>query len=271
MSKISNTDRTKYNNEIKALKENEKIYLTKINALSKMIDTTNDNLNNYRRITIAWFYLTIAEFYCTMNDLSLQFLKRLNENHLGEARKSYSSALKEIEEFTGKHLDLAYEEQVEILSSIKKFTAPRVLALSNKFGYVLERIKKGYGDTSKWKWLLVETEARYATVIKNLADLKSIAANDPTKAFYEQKMVLAQKIKEMLKSASEHYRDKYSISTKEIDDMRKAIYIQEELRKVNIYLDSPQDVETCKKTIDLWNNILERDLSEKEKKKGKKK
>ena len=269
MAKISNTDKTKYNNEIKVLKENEKILLKKISSLEKLMQNTKDSLNSYRKITKSWLYLDNSTLYCKMNDLSVQFLKRINENHLGEARKYYSFALKEMEDIVGKYLDIPYEEQVEILKKVNRIFPPRILVLSRKFQEVLDRIKNGYGENSRWKWLLVESQARYATVIKNLTDLKSIASNDPTSAFYEQKMMLAQKIKELLKNASENYRDKYSISTKEIDDMRKAIYIQEELRKVNIYLDSPQDVETCKKTIDLWSNILERDLSEKDKKRKK--
>ena len=271
MAKVTNEDRTKYNNEIKLMKEEEKRELKKIHAIEAMLQNSKDQLNNYRKISKSWYYLNIVELYCKMNDLSLQFMKRINENHLNEARKNYFNALKELEDFVGKHLDLTYDEQSEILETISKFNPPRVLAFINKFYFTLDRIKKGYGENSRWRWLLVETEARFVTAMKNLTDLKSISSNDPTKAYYEQKVVLAQRIRDLLKSASEHYRDKYSLSTKEIDDMRKAIYIQDELRKINIYLDSPNDVDTCKKTIDLWNNILEKDITEKEKKKKKRK
>lgn len=230
-----------------------------------------ESLAPYRHIAIAFIYLDVVDYYCKLASHHKKLMKKTNETFLGDARKYYVKALQELEEVWTKWVEPDKDDINERLEAVKRFTPPRQRVLLNQLKNRLEQLKEAYGELPKWKWFFVEMEARCAVVVKNSINFKDSYSNDPRQPFFEDRTSLIHMIQEMLNQAAEHYREKYMVSTKEIDDMRKGIELMEALRKVNLFLGNDQESETCKKKRDAWKSFLEKEIQNKDaKKKGRK-
>jgi hypothetical protein len=111
----------------------------------------------------------------------------------------------------------------------------------------------------------VELEGRYATVAKNILDLKSAVVNtDPRSPDYEPTVRHLALIKKILLQAADRYREKYELSTGRIDDFKMGINFINALKRLHILLGEREGVETLKKKADIWTAKLEKDHKKQE-------
>ena len=129
-----------------------------------------------------------------------------------------------------------------------------------KLGYTIDAVKDGFGANSKWKWSFVELEARFATIAKNMLNMKTlISGMDPRVPGYEARLNHLNMVKENLVSAADRYREKYELSTLRLDDFKLALSYLGAARRLFALLGEAENVETTKKKIDVWSQKMEAD------------
>jgi hypothetical protein len=111
-------------------------------------------------------------------------------------------------------------------------------------------------------------DCRYITLLKNMIDWKQVGKNnDPRMPFYQEQEVLSKMAKELLQKAAERAREKYELSTHEIEDMQKAIGYLNALRRIHSVFGESFQAEECKKKSKAWSKKIEADQKAKDRKK----
>ncbi len=262
--KISVEDKLKYQEEIKRIKGLIVNRMARLTKLEKDINEDSYSFENYYHIAISNEHLEICRLSCEMSKTSEVYMKKKNDDFLNDARKTYFKALIEFEKFLGNFVDEPLHEKQEILKSLDKLNPKRVLNIIKKLQIILKMIEDGYGENSKYKWSFVDMYGRYVTIFKNLLDYKRLSINSPTDAYFAENVELLNMIKIDLQAISHKFREKYMLGTKEVVDIKQAINFQEALRKINSLLGSQEEVGTSKKTIESWNQMLNKEEEIKE-------
>lgn len=263
-------DKARFQDSIKDTKKKINEIEEQIAALEKDVAEVQDGNENYRRVVIAHEYLKLITFYINMSDAAIEYLGKKNENYLNDARKLYYTVLKNLEEFLPKGIDISLTDNEEALDTIPKINPQRKINLFNKMGYVLDLIKDGWGENSKYKWSFVDLEGRFANIMKNMVDYRECLKNtDPRKEFYHERNQLLTMVKERLESVSKRFREKYEQSTKEPDDIKMAIDFLSFLRRIAALSNEPDEVNKLKRMIDLLKNHMEVNLKKAEMEKAK--
>ncbi len=264
--KISTENKLKYQEQNKQLKEQIAEHREKIKAY-KAKEKESEKFANYYYIASANEYLNVVNDFINLNTLSMNLMKSKNEGYLNDARKNYFNALIELEKVFSSYIDTELKENEEILNTIKEFNPERKLKLIQKLGYALEMLEQSYGANTKWKWSFVDMECRYITVLKNMIDWKKVGSNnDPRMPFYEEQEVLSRMAKERMLNAAERAREKYELSTHEIEDMRKATGYLHSLRRIFAVFGESDQAEEMKKKAKAWTKKIEADLKAKDRK-----
>ena len=127
---------------------------------------------------------------------------------------------------------------------------------------IIDLVIRAYGDNTKWKWTFVEIQGRFATVAKNILDLKDSTAVgfDPRSPDYESTMFHLKMTKKLLLQAADKYRARYEMATSSIEDFRLAIQYLSAARRIHLLLNERADAEDVKRQIDIWTDKMEKDL-----------
>lgn len=264
MAKISNEARHLYFEKAKSYRDSaDAIILREKNILSVL--EKDPNGASFKRLMLADEMLNLASNYLVMSGMSNAMLGVKNEDILNEARKALYKSLIYLEEIVSNLIDVPYSDYEEKLEAIDSFDAQRRYALVRKLGLAIRLVEDAYGDNTKWKWAFVELEARFATVAKNLFDLKNAVANlDPRAADYETTVYHLRTLKKLLMQAADRYREKYELSTNRMDDFKLAIAYLAALRRIHVLLGERDEAEMVKKKADIWATKLEADQKRKD-------
>ena len=263
MGKISQQARDNYSEYTKKYKIIIEEIIIREKALDYDIRTGKvlDDLEK-KKIDMADCVLNMASYYILLNSLSYTLLGIKNENFLNEARKACYRAIIYLEEIVSDLIDVPLSELSESQKSISGYDDKKRYHLIKKIGYTIESVEKYYGENTRWRWSFVELEGRFATVAKNLIDFKSLVKGmDPTLEGYEVRMHHLNLVKELLHTAANRYREKYTVGKTRIDDFKLAIRYLSALRRIHIYLGETNDAEVTKKNIDIWKSLMEKDSS----------
>ncbi|MBN1298809.1 MAG: hypothetical protein JW997_03885 [Actinobacteria bacterium] len=254
--------------------ENSNVYKNKINELiekerkQRLSFKKGDFSFNMQRIELAEDNLILISYYVVLNALSISMLGVKNETYLNNARKCLYKCIIYLEEVVTNYIDEPLSEYEENLESIISFSDDERYKLVRKLGYSIQAVEDGFGANSKWKWSFVEILGRYATVAKNLLDLKNMIKKlDPRVDGYDSRYNWLQLVKRLLQQAADKYREKYELSTQRIDDMKLAINYLSALKRLYLNLNEAQNMDVTKKKIDVWKIKMEADLKKKEEEK----
>ncbi len=188
MKKPSEEARRRYAESIQGYKNAIESILSREKAMKAGI-TRGDPRASYSRLTLAEDNLNIVSNYLLMSSLSLSFLGVKNEAYLGEARKALYKAIVYVEEIVSAMVDAPFSEYEQGLDTIVEFSDESRYTFVRKLGFTVDSLIEAYGENSKWKWSFVELEGRYATVCKNLINLKTfVGAMDPRSEGYSARM-----------------------------------------------------------------------------------
>jgi hypothetical protein len=221
----------------------------------------------YRKLSLAEENLDIVASYLLMSSLSLSFLGVKNEAYLNEARKCIYRAILYLEEIVSAYVDAPFSDYEQGLEAISSFTDDSRYALVRKMGFAIDSLEDGYGEGTKWKWAFVELEGRYATVAKNLLNLKTfVGGMDPRSEGYSARMAHLSLARELLQAAADRYREKYELSTLRLDDFKAAIGFLSAVRRLHIVLGESEQADVVKKKADVWRAKMEADLKKAEEK-----
>ncbi|MDA3851176.1 MAG: hypothetical protein PF447_07855 [Spirochaetaceae bacterium] len=265
MAKVSEKAREIYLSKIKDYKKIiQEMQLTEKELLLQM--NKDESKANYIRLKVCDLTLNIVSYYVLMNSLSVSLLGVKSETFLNDGRKACYKAIIKLEEIFSDYLDASYSSYEERVHSIKAFSEPDRFKMIRKIGFALQAIMDGFGENTKWKWSFVELQARLATQAKNCVDLKKmIAGLDPHVEGYPLRIQHMRLTRSMMNQAAVDYRRKYELSTRRMDDFKKALDYLGGLRRLSVLLNEPNEAEALKKKIDVWRHKMNVDMQKAEK------
>ena len=268
MGKISAEAKKRYFDKIKEYKAATEQIVSREQSVLKTIVTSGGD-GAYKRLTLADERANLASYFLLMNRLSLALLGVKNEAFLNDARKSCYQSIIYLEEVVTNYIDAPFSDYSEHLEAIEDIDDEQRYDLIRKIGFTIQSVEDGFGENSKWKWSFVELEGRFATVTKNLLNLKTLVAGlDPRVDGYEARLGHLELTKRLLQQSADRYREKYEISTERIDDFKIAIAYLAALRRLHILLGEAQQGELIKRKTDVWKQKMETDERKAEEHRG---
>ena len=264
MAKISTEDRYKYLEKISPYKTVIDGILNREQSIVQLVKKDPETAA-YKRLTLVEEMLNLASYYIIINGVSQSVLKVKNEDALNDGRKALYKSVIYLEEVVTNFIDAPFSEYEERIAEIESLDAARRYLLARKMGLAIELLENAYGDNTKWKWSFVELEGRYATVVKNMINLRSAVSNtDPRSPNYEPTVYHMRLIKKLLMQAADRYREKYELSTSRIDDFKQGILFLAALRRLHMVMGERDEAEIVKKKLDIWTVKLESDMKKQE-------
>ena len=260
MAKISNDDRNQYAEKIKPYRASIQYFLKREEEVLRDIGEEGEDAA-FKRLALSEEMVFLVSNYIILNGISQSILKLRNEQALNDGRKSLYKAVIYLEEVVSPLVDAPFSDYKDKLAEISTVSAQKRYTFVRKIGLALQLLQDAYGDNTKWRWAFVELEGRFAAVAKNILDLKTVVANtDPRSPDYEPTVRHLVLIKQLLQRAASRYRDRYELSTSNIDDFNTGIMFLNSLKRIHILLRERADAETVKKKIDIWTTKMETDL-----------
>ena len=260
MAKISEETRLHFNEAIQPYKD-------KINATLEKEKTMRNAMHDgdlgveHKKLILCEDMIYVASLYIAQNSLSMKLMDVKNNDALNDARKILYKAIIYLEEIVTNTIDMPYSDLLPYHEKIQNSTIQKRYSIIRKLGLAINMLKDDFGDNSKWKWSFVELEGRFATVAKNLIDMKAAAKDyfDPRSKDYETTVLYIRLIVTLLNQSATAYRDKYELSTRRIDDMRDGIKYLLALRKLYILLGNSEQSEEVKKKAVVWKDKMDAD------------
>jgi len=259
MGKISNEAKRRYFDKVKQYKQAAEAILQREKSILQTIENEPAGAE-YKRITLADERLNLASYFLLLNRISVALLGVKNDAFLNDARKSCYQSIIYLEEVVTPYVDAAFADYSEQLEKIADFEEEKRFALARKLGFTIQSVEDDFGDNTKWRWSFVELEARFATIAKNLINMRTLLAGlDPRVEGYETRVAHLELVKRLLQRAADRYREKYELSTLRIDDFKLGIAYLQALRRLHLVLGEAGQGDVIKKKIDVWKTKMETD------------
>jgi len=260
MAKITEEARQTYGEQIVAYQQQIDALLIREKNMLMMIEQDPTGAS-YKRLMLTDEMLYLSTLYLAKHTLSVAMLGVKNEDALNDARKTLYKAVIYLEEVVSNFIDAPFSDYEDKVNEIRNLPEAKRYYLVRKLGLAIRQIVDAYGDNTKWRWTFVELEARFATVAKNILDLKSASKDglDPHSPDYDDTVYHLRLVKRLLQQAADRYREKYELSTGRIDDFRLAINYLLALRRIYIILNERDGAEEAKRKSEIWKEKMEKD------------
>ena len=260
MAKISEETRLHFNECIQPYKDKITQTLEKEKTMRNAMHDGDIGLE-YKKLLLCEDMIYVASLYVAQNSLSLKLMEVKNNDALNDARKMLYKAIIYLEEIVSNVIDCPYSELLPYHEKITNVNIVKRYLVVRKLGLEIQILKDAFGDNSKWKWSFIELEGRFATVAKNLIDMKTAGKDffDPRAQDYETTVLYVRMVQKLLDKAANGYRDRYELSTRRIDDMRDAIKYLLALRKLYIVIGRANEAEEIKKKAMVWKDKMDSD------------
>ena len=260
MAKISEETRLHFNECIQPYKDKITQTLEKEKTMRNAMHEGDIGLE-YKKLLLCEDMIYVASLYVAQNSLSLKLMEVKNNDALNDARKMLYKAIIYLEEIVTNVIDCPYSDLMPYHEKITNVNIIKRYLVIRKLGLEIQILKDAFGDNSKWKWSFVELEGRFATVSKNLIDMRACVKDyfNPSSENYETTVLYIRMIIKQLNDSATAYRDKYELSTRRIDDMRNAIKYLLALRKLYIAIGDSNQAEEVKKKAVVWKDKMDAD------------
>ncbi|MDR1858783.1 MAG: hypothetical protein LBQ69_04870 [Treponema sp.] len=260
MAKVTDNERILFNSKIVPFREAIEAILKEEKEAYALLKGKGPD-SAIKRLEIAEAMLNLASNYMVINGVSLSVQNQKSEEALNDARKALYKSVIYIEEAVSNFVDAPYSEYEKRLDEIEAVSPAQRFFLVRKMGLAIELLEHAYGDNSKWKWGFVEIEGRYAVVTKNLINLRDVMINtDPRSPHYEPVTFHLSLARKLLLDAANRYREKYELSTNNIDDFKKGISFLSALRLLNFLTGDQAEATIAQKKLKIWTNKLTSDM-----------
>ncbi len=215
----------------------------------------------YKKMVLIDDMIYLTTVYIAKFKLSVVLLGGKNENILNEARKTLYKPIIYLEEIVTNFIDAAYTEYEEQVNEIANITEKQRYYLIRKLGLAISLVIDAYGGNTKWRWSFVEIEGRFATVAKNIINMKEAAAIllDPRSDNYDTVVYHLRLVKKLLQQSADRYREKYEIATNVITDFKMAIQFLEAVRRMHLMLNEHREADEVKRKLEIWKEKMEKD------------
>jgi hypothetical protein len=199
--------------------------------------------------------LTIASYYIVMNSLSVQLLGLKNDTYLNEARKSTLRAVLYGERIASDVKSGPFKDYEENLISIQYINPKDRWSMIRKYGFTIDSIKEAYGKKSRFADFIVELEARFYVIAKNLIDFRRWNIFDPTTPYYHEMRKIIDITAAGLNETAEKYRYFYEQSRIK-EDFQRAYGQLGALARLYSYSSQNDKYEDVKTKMKVWKKIF---------------
>ncbi len=255
-----------FNKKQQEIKDKIMVFQNQESIITEKLHTLEPDELALNKIAIAQINLSIFSHQILLNDMSKELINIKNETILNDARKTIYKIFITLEEVVTPYVDVPYSEYEPNLKLITSYTDAERLKLMNKLGFSVNLLIDSLGDNSKWKWSYVEIRGRYAAILKNFIDLKKyVAEMDPRSPGYQERFLLVAKVKQLFMTTATSYREKYELTSQQLDDMQAAISYLNALKRIYNVLGEGDSCDDIKKKIEVWSAKMENDSRRKEK------
>ena len=260
MAKITDEARQTYGEQVGIYQQQVDALLIREKNMLIMIEKDPTGAS-YKRLMLTDEMLYLSTLYLSKHSMSVAMLGVKNEDALNDARKSLYKAVIYLEEVVTNYIDVPFSDYEVKVEEIKNLPQTKRYYLVRKLGLAIRLVLDAYGDNTKWRWTFVELEARFATVAKNILDLKTASKDglDPHSPDYDDTVYHLRLVKKLLQQAADRYREKYELSTGRIDDFRLGINYLLALRRIHLILNERVEAEDVKKKADVWKDKMDKD------------
>lgn len=216
----------------------------------------------YKKIMFVDDLIYAVTLHLAKYQIAASYLSGKNETLLNDTRKAVYKVIITLEDIVSNFIDVPFSDYEDKVRKIEHVPQKHRYYLIRKLGLIIELLIRAYGDNTKWKWTFVEIQGRFATVAKNILDLKDSTAVgfDPRSPDYESTMFHLKMVKKLLLQAADKYRARYEMATSSIEDFRLAIQYLSAARRIHLLLNERTDAEDVKRQIDIWTDKMEKDL-----------
>ncbi|MCB1147685.1 MAG: hypothetical protein KDK41_13765 [Leptospiraceae bacterium] len=258
-----------YNNQIADQKKSIS-EIDKDLAAYKRAMAQNKKLKPFFHIGMTSRLIDQANLYMDMNDLSEQMMSMKNSGYLDNSKKLLGRIFTELEAVVTGEDDEPLEFNRERLNAIKPFNPRQRLNLYKHITKLIRRLIDSYGPNTKWKWSFPDYWGKAAVILKNFTDYREIqAVRDPREEFYYDRQELLTTVKDALMNASNEFRDKFELSTKQNSDLLRAIRLLEVLRRICSLTGDDELMKKSKAGIEAYRARIESEEDKDNKKKKK--
>jgi len=260
MAKITDEARQTYGEQVGIYQQQVDALLIREKNMLMMIEKDPTGAS-YKRLMLTDEMMYLATLYLSKHSMSVAMLGVKNEDALNDARKTLYKAVIYLEEVVTNYIDVPFSDYEVKVEEIKNLPQTKRYYLVRKLGLAIRLVLDAYGDNTKWRWTFVELEARFATVAKNILDLKTASKDglDPHSPDYDDTVYHLRLAKKLLQQAADRYREKYELSTGRIDDFRLGINYLLALRRIHLILNERVEAEDVKKKADVWKDKMDKD------------
>jgi hypothetical protein len=260
MTKFSSQEQSRYREKIKKYGVlTETVLAKEKKSLEEM--KQNPETSALTCLALSEDMLNLASYYITQNGISQSILKTRNEEALNEARKSVYKSVGYLEQVVTTLLDVPYVDYGEKIEKIAPVNAQRRYFFIRKMGFAISLLKNALGENSRWKWVFVELEGRYATAAKNIIDLKKAVSNaDLRSPNYAPTVYHLRLIIKLLMQSADRYRERYELSTNKVSDFETGINFLYALRRIHLILGDREKAWDVKRKLDTWEHKLKMDV-----------
>lgn len=260
MAKITEGARQRYAEQVAYYQQQIDALLIREKNMLVMLEKDSTGAS-YKKLMLADEMLFLVTLYLAKHSLSVAVLSVKNEDALNEARKTLYKTVIYLEDVVSNFVDVPYSDYEDKIDEIKNLPQSKRYYLIRKIGLAIRMVVDAYGDNTKWRWTFVELEARFATVAKNILDLKTASKDglDPRSPDYDDTIYHLRLVKKLLALSADRYREKYELSTGRIDDFRLGINYLLALRRIHLILNERTEAEECKRKAEIWKEKMEKD------------
>jgi hypothetical protein len=201
----------------------------------------------------------IISYYMVINGMSLNILGVKNEEAVDNARKALYKALVYLENIVPPYVDAKFVEYEEKLATLSSVDEKQRYTFIRKLGLTITLIENAYGTDAKLKWSFVDLEGRFATIVKNLYNLKTHFENTrPDQPGFEIFVYHYQLIVKLLDQTSNRFIERYQVASKAVDDIRAALRFEDALKYVCALSGNPQGTEAATRKSQYLSGLLDK-------------
>ncbi len=260
MAKISTETRELFNTKIEPIRDRINASLAKEKDMLNLIEKDSSG-TAYKRLLLSEEMMLVATLHMSINSLSVELLETKNNDALNDARKALYKAIIYLEDIVSNVIDAPYSELEDKLTEISNTPLEKRYYLVRKLGLAIRMLMDAFGDNTKWKWSFVELQGRFATIVKNMIDMKQAVKDyfDPRSPDYDDTVMYVRLTKRLLGQSADQYRDRYELSTRRLDDIRLAIQYLIAQRRLCLVMGEKDDAEEIKKKAVVWKEKMDAD------------
>jgi hypothetical protein len=190
-----------------------------------------------------------------INTLSEELQGVKNLDALAQGRKLLLKVIVYLEAIVTSFIDVPYADYASSVEKLSLSAEDRWL-LVTKLGLAITIVTDAYKNDAKLKWTFVELQGRFATIVKNIVDMRQTikAYLSSTDSDYELAMRFLTLIKKLLSQAAKDYYTRYSSATQNPDDIKLSIDYLNALKRIAVLLNEQEEVASLTKREAVWNN-----------------